>query len=201
LEDDHIPPRNLFPAPRPNNLITVPSCKQCNRSFMLDDEYFRLVIADASSPKMSPENFDHLLKAKHKLFSARKIRSAKGLLLNKLDRSSGLLAVDRDRVERVLERIVRGLFFCLRGMRLPDTYAVGLWSDWFAQEVKDGSNFKSTLEEVELSLSFKPPNRIGKDVFEFRSLTFDHDPYVTAWHLLFYSHRSFIGITALAKTQ
>jgi hypothetical protein len=166
---------------------------------MLDDEYFRLVIADASSPNVSSENFDHLLKAKEKLFGPKKFRSAKGLLLNELDRSSGLLTVDRHRVERVLERIVRGLFFHLRGMRLPDTYTVGLWSDWFAQEIEGRSSYKSTLKEVERSLSFQPPTRIGRGVFEFRSLTFDSDPNATAWHLLFYCHRSFIAITALAK--
>jgi hypothetical protein len=199
LTRDDVPPKNLFPEPRPSNLITVPSCRECNQSFMLDDEYFRLVIADASNPKVSPENFDHLLKAKQKLLGPKKFRSAKGLLLNRMDRSNGLLAVDRHRVERVLERIVRGLFFRLRGMRLPDTYTVGLWSDWFAQEIEDGSSFKSTLKEVERSLSFQLPTRIGRDVFEFRSLTFDCDLYTTAWHLLFYSHRSFIGITALAK--
>src|SRR5208283_2514674 len=53
LTRDDVPPKNLFPKPRPSNLITVPSCQKCNQSFMLDDEYFRLVIADADNPKMS----------------------------------------------------------------------------------------------------------------------------------------------------
>ena len=44
LTSDHIPPKNLFPKPRPSNLITVPSCKRCNRSASKDDEYLRLVL-------------------------------------------------------------------------------------------------------------------------------------------------------------
>src|SRR5476649_803812 len=38
--DDHVPPKGLFPKPRPSNLITVPACDQCNKSFKNDDEYF-----------------------------------------------------------------------------------------------------------------------------------------------------------------
>ena len=44
LTDDHIPPKNLFPKPRPNTLITVPGCDECNRGNSKDDEYFRLMI-------------------------------------------------------------------------------------------------------------------------------------------------------------
>lgn len=37
---DHVPPKNLFPIPRPANLITVPSCVECNRFFKKDEDYF-----------------------------------------------------------------------------------------------------------------------------------------------------------------
>ena len=37
---DHVPPKGLFPKPRPSNLITVPACNQCNQGFKNDDEYF-----------------------------------------------------------------------------------------------------------------------------------------------------------------
>src|SRR5947208_269514 len=40
---DHVPPRLLFPDPKPA-LITVPSCFKCNSSASKDDEYFRLVV-------------------------------------------------------------------------------------------------------------------------------------------------------------
>lgn len=42
---DHVPPKCLFPKPRPLNLVTVPACPTCNQSFKLDDEYFRLMVA------------------------------------------------------------------------------------------------------------------------------------------------------------
>jgi hypothetical protein len=38
LTRDHIPPRNLFPQPRPTNLITVDCCEVCNNGMNLSDE-------------------------------------------------------------------------------------------------------------------------------------------------------------------
>ena len=42
VTSDHVPPKNLFPRPRPSNLITVPCCRECNNRFSKHDEYFRL---------------------------------------------------------------------------------------------------------------------------------------------------------------
>jgi hypothetical protein len=45
LTRDHVPPRNLFPEPRPSNLITIPCCNACNHESHKDDEYFRLAVS------------------------------------------------------------------------------------------------------------------------------------------------------------
>jgi hypothetical protein len=42
---DHLPPKSIFPKPRPSNLITVPSCNECNNSASGLDEIFRLYLA------------------------------------------------------------------------------------------------------------------------------------------------------------
>ena len=44
LSVDHIPPKSLFQHPRPNNLITVPSCDDCNKGAQKDDDYFTIRI-------------------------------------------------------------------------------------------------------------------------------------------------------------
>jgi hypothetical protein len=36
---DHIPPKLFFAPPYPSNLLTVPACTACNKSFQADDEY------------------------------------------------------------------------------------------------------------------------------------------------------------------
>lgn len=45
LTRDHIPPRNLFPPPRPTNLITVDCCEACNNGMNLSDERMRVFLA------------------------------------------------------------------------------------------------------------------------------------------------------------
>lgn len=45
---DHVPPLGMFPAPRPKNLVTVPTCESCYRGGSLHDEYFRVTVATGS---------------------------------------------------------------------------------------------------------------------------------------------------------
>lgn len=47
---EHVPPKNLFLAPRPRNTITVPVCGECNHVYHLDDEYFRVYVAAGAEP-------------------------------------------------------------------------------------------------------------------------------------------------------
>src|SRR5262245_40510953 len=41
---DHVPPKGIFPKPRPQ-LVTVPACAQCNSGSSLHDESFRTYLA------------------------------------------------------------------------------------------------------------------------------------------------------------
>lgn len=42
---DHLPPRAIFIKPRPQNLITVPACLNCNNGSSKDDEIFKTFLA------------------------------------------------------------------------------------------------------------------------------------------------------------
>jgi hypothetical protein len=51
---DHAPPKVVFPAPRPSNCITVPSCKECNSGMSdLDEDFgnFMALLAAQDSPE------------------------------------------------------------------------------------------------------------------------------------------------------
>jgi 5-methylcytosine-specific restriction endonuclease McrA len=58
LTRDHVPPKNLFPLPKPVNLITVPACKKCHSETSQDDEYFRvkilLYMVSVQAPQRAP---------------------------------------------------------------------------------------------------------------------------------------------------
>lgn len=42
---DHIPPKGIFPTPRPDDLVTVPSCAVCNQGASASDERFRAYLS------------------------------------------------------------------------------------------------------------------------------------------------------------
>lgn len=55
LTKDHIPPKNLFPSPKPTNLITIWCCKKCNGKFSLIDESFRVFTSSVINRSKSGE--------------------------------------------------------------------------------------------------------------------------------------------------
>lgn len=42
---DHVPPKGIFPAPRPSDLIAVPSCVECNNGASSYDRRFRACLS------------------------------------------------------------------------------------------------------------------------------------------------------------
>jgi hypothetical protein len=48
--NDHVPPDQMFPDPKPSNLITVPACSECNKSFQKDEDYFRGLFGLTGAP-------------------------------------------------------------------------------------------------------------------------------------------------------
>ena len=44
---DHVVPRCLLEKPYPPNLLTIPSCCECNTGFKQDEEYFLAVMAQS----------------------------------------------------------------------------------------------------------------------------------------------------------
>lgn len=51
---DHIPPKNLFPQPRPE-LVTVPCCEKCHKPTSLDDEIFRNMLTMSRNAEYHPD--------------------------------------------------------------------------------------------------------------------------------------------------
>lgn len=115
---DHVPPECLFPDPKPSNLITLPCCSPCNRSYSKDEEYFRDNFSMIS--KRSPAVKQLWGKTRRSyLRRPLKLRDIKSRLVDlnlkteggiHLGRATGL-KFDESRTNRVIEKIVKGLFF------------------------------------------------------------------------------------------
>jgi len=51
---DHVPPQNLYTAPLPQNLLTVPCCGPCNQAKRMDDDYLREYLVLEASGRGHP---------------------------------------------------------------------------------------------------------------------------------------------------
>lgn len=203
ITDDHIPPKNLFPKPLPQNLITVPSCMICNEGTSKDDEYFRLILS------LRDETFDHPSvqnnwpKIKRSLEckshgGLRRIlidstqfvnlRSNAGLYLGK----AGVIEPDSKRMDKVLRRIAKGLFYSETGYRLPDNYDI-VWHD--ITNVRDlKQEEKDTIIQMLNYLEATPMKNFGNNVFKYRYMYTNDDPncfwgtfsfYLRIWFLVY----------------
>jgi hypothetical protein len=125
---EHVFPKNLFLPPRPKNLVTVPACEPCNRSYSDDDEYFRIyIVVPAFDNPIGRQMWDQkimrsTLKRRPKLgnelvASMKKVelKSPAGIILG----TAEAVLLNRERIDRVFKKIVCGLYFHHVGYRLP----------------------------------------------------------------------------------
>jgi hypothetical protein len=203
LTRDHIPPKNLFPKPLPVDLITVPSCTECNNEAAKDDEYFRMVVV------MREDAGRHLeaQRAWGTVFRSLQRPEAVGLKTSllrslrpvSLRSPSGLYlgykpgyTVDLDRLNRVATRIVKGLFFHERGYRLPDTHrAFGLVDP---RLIPDEQGVKSTAT-VLAALQTQQARTVGNGVFSYKFLFTEDESDSSVWLMSFYENLFAIGVT------
>jgi hypothetical protein len=211
LSDDHIPPKNLFAKPRPNNLIVVPSCRSCNGSASDDDEYFRLMLtlcedtyAHADVQQILPVVFRSLTKRNKVGFSKSLFQSIRE---TNFMTSSGLFIgqrpafdVDLARLDRVAQRTVKGLFYHERKSRLPGEYEVFAFSTSGLSALE--KNLKAHIvTNIVDPILLHAPRTIGNNVFTYRVAFAPEDPNVSVWHLIFYEKVAFLCFTTPSPAE
>jgi hypothetical protein len=116
---DHIPPKGIFPSPRPDDLITVPCCISCNQGASARDERFRayLSLHVAMDTSSTSRLWDQVLPG------LQRNRPLHRRLLGETERvwlttSSGVIhgqayraRWDSDAHDSTIERMIRGLHF------------------------------------------------------------------------------------------
>ncbi len=128
--EDHIPPKNIFPKGKRDDLIRVPACLQCNRSASKDDEYFRYTIVTAAYARsaIARDVWDTIVRGVHRPKS-QGFRShiRKHIVEVPVKTPQGLFAgythvalMDATRTDRTLRRIVKGFHHHIEGRRYPD---------------------------------------------------------------------------------
>jgi hypothetical protein len=205
---DHIPPKGLFAKPLPIDLLTVPSCLLCNGGAAQDDEYFRTVMAFRSDTYERSDAAGAAERAMRALVREGGEGFRKGVL-SKLTEipmfgddgpkvgSIGQLDVDLRRVRRVVERIVRGLYYHHKGERLPPECRVTV-NSLESFESPDASAVATLCEVTRWAMSAErhvSPRR----VLDYRFRETKQDPACAVWILGFYETVPFVVITARAQ--
>jgi len=206
LTDDHIPPRNLFPPPRPSTLITVRSCPRHNLDSSLDDEYFRVMLtlrADVSRNPAVQQVRSAVLRSldrptKHRFRDAFHGSFKRVLLYGPDGRpvvDQQTYSVSLDRLCWVVARTTAGLFSREIGRRLPtDQYLVGAN---LTTEVEFERN--PVLEWGRQKLLAASEVVIAPGVYRYRYATLQFDPNCTVWWHTFYETVDFIAATMPTK--
>lgn len=202
--DDHIPPKCLFAREDRKNLLKLPTCLDCNNHSSMDDEYLRSVLisrADVEESKGTDELRNTLMRSlsdpeQHgfqKLYT-------KSIGLKKVFTPSGLYLgfhpvfnVDYGRLEKVLSKVIRGLYFYHSKKVLKKEYSIKIIAEddlkLQTQKIKDfiKSKILYFLDQTFL-------HEIGRNTFQYKFLLTREDKYASAWILRFYGKVHFLGL-------
>ncbi len=162
---DHIPSKNLLEKPYPNNLLTIPSCDYCNKSFSLDEEYFLNVLVEISDNPtlLAKKNFGGNVHKARERSKGLKKRIEDSLIQG--DDGKIYFQSETDRIKKVIEKNAFGLYFhkYQKVSRLESFKCVGFYP-FSVEETRPTEMFLLTYTE-----KFKPKKwtTIQNDVFSY----------------------------------
>jgi len=194
---DHIPPKGIFPKPRPDNLITVPACFKCNSAASKHDEAFRVFLSlhvGIDSPETQALwEAGALRSVRHnrRLFSDIMTSTKRILLRTKAGIILGTRMVvcwDSTAHDRTIERMIRGLYYHHFGEILGDRVIVKVhWLRGLTDDI-----FEASKEWTQHSL--------GRNTLIYRFGRAGEAPLHSIWLFQFYDRHWASGYTSPVAT-
>ena len=207
---DHIPPKCLFPKPRPSSLITVPSCSNCNKSYSKDDEYLRDVLSfreelsdnpfimqlnNAINRRLDPSRSEGYFNYIHRRMAEEAVRTEAGIYL-------GIKATfyeDLSRIERVLERMTKGLYRHCTGNKLTAGFDALVYTQEYFLSLKREQKEIFIRCMFQRNLADQEWLTVVPDGFDYKFKASTNTGY-TIWMLRFYSKYYGFAVT-LKETE
>jgi hypothetical protein len=202
---DHVPPDDLFPDPKPSDLITVPCCAGCHADTSKDDENFRLRLCLSEQVGDHPDaaaNRDIVFRSLHRREAERlkhsflndirpvSVFSQGGIFIGQQTGYNAELA----RIYRVVSRTVRGLFFFETHRVLRKDYDAEVFCN-DRLSAQPASDLETLQQTILIPLTQIQPKVIGNNVFSYRVHLDTTDPDLSVWALLFYGGVPFLVFT------
>ena len=167
---EHIPAKQFFKGIPDKALITVPSCKVCNIGFQKDEDFFRqfnagfLMDRSQRAKELMENEITRSIKRKpalgHQMFSQMKLVNAytkSGIYLGQKT-AYKVSNLDRERINRIVKKIIQGLFFHEFKQFLPQDWIINIV--WINPKVHK----EQKLGELEQTLRW---NVIKEDTFAY----------------------------------
>lgn len=207
VTDDHVPPKALFGPqdPAAPDLVTVPACNGCREGTSKDDEYMRNMLIFRANPSESSDAEAVLRKTVRGLQRPEQTAFRRAIMgsidLRPVETPSGVYLgrrpvypVELPRVERVLGRTVRGLYYHHTENRLPADSVVQVWPEDAFQGLDPTG--RQALKGILGPLSSQPRHVLGDQAFVYKYAVISNDPdWGSAWLMRFYKDVLFLAIT------
>ncbi|MBI4501991.1 MAG: hypothetical protein HY700_12630 [Gemmatimonadetes bacterium] len=178
-------------------MITVPSCEPCNKSFELDDDYFKQHLALRRDIEAHPRAAT-LLAEVRRSWARPEGGGLKAYTVGTLvQRPSPAAAlelgqyIDSERIGTVLGRTVRGLYFHHTGRRIPPSYR--------ARAILSEAATPDFQLAFECALFSSPDYALAEGMFAYSFAAASDDPMSTVWLLQFYGNALFYAMTGAPK--
>jgi len=196
IEPDHVPPKCFFPIPRPSNLITVPSCRECNSNFSKDDERVRNLITSLDSTEDHPAIKNQLGDKRYRsLFRERGITNLNHLinsLMTKDRYSDGgiyletapAFNLDQPLMDRFFNRMSRALLYHENSIGYVDCTV-----EW--RIAPNFSRMENIPDDIKKFLSYGKLRIVGDNIFYYVAW-FRPQEVNSLWILGFYDGVDFI---------
>lgn len=194
---DHVVPSTLWGGRgfRPQHPVVVPACVRCQQEYDCEAEYFRnciVAMVDRNSHPVAERvlttslirSLERSQRAVSELFRRYRLlprRTPSGIITG----FAPGFAIDLGRINRVVEKIVRGIYYAKSGTRLPPEYEVGVY---------EGNGFWEDEHTRDLISAMCPAEGQGDDVFCCRDVRDNGDPNRVAWLLIFYGRIGFFAL-------
>jgi hypothetical protein len=200
-DDDHVPPKQFFPSEirqriNLDRLITLPTHRKCNSSYQQDEDYFVNTIAavsyenpilralwrDIARSAQRVESFRfNIMILKQLQYEA---VSPGGILMS----GRSQIIYQKERIDRVVWKIVRGLFYYKNHRLLPEETIHFIQYMHGRNTGLDNPHVRNILEVV---LSQDAHGEYGR-IFAYKFLVNEQEENVTAWALLFWDRHIFL---------
>jgi len=189
---DHVPPKNLFAPPAPDDLITLPCCQECNQSYSKDEEYFRVFVLGGSyNHRQAKRIWDSKVRRSLRRKPRFRQKLARDLIPVEVFTRGGVylgkataLTAESKRINRVIQKIVKGLCYYHYDRRLDDV----------SFEIYHNPDLNGSNPLVDAWRN-TPRCDVGEGVFTYWRAVAQGVPEGSMWWLLFYERALFLVFT------